>query len=153
FRKGSAMNRLLWIVGSCMLFTTALPAQEKLPNPLVSGLKNPESVAIGPDGRTYISEIGEFGKDSDGRILGSLKGKAVPFTTGQNDPKGMVAGGNSLFVTDKKRVWRIDRKGKPHVFAAEKVFPAPPLFLNDITVDENGILYVSDSGDLAGEGG
>ena len=147
------MNRLLWIVGSCMLFTTALPAQEKLPNPLVSGLKNPESVAIGPDGRTYISEIGEFGKDGDGRIMVIVNGKAVPFATGLDDPKGMVAWGNSLFVTDKKRVWRIDRKGKAHVFAAEKAFPAPPLFLNDITVDENGILYVSDSGDLAGEGG
>ncbi|HMF16220.1 MAG TPA: PQQ-dependent sugar dehydrogenase, partial [Gemmataceae bacterium] len=147
------MNRLLWIVGSCMLFTTALPAQEKLPNPLVSGLKNPESVAIGPDGRIYISEIGEFGKDGDGRIMVIVNGKAVPFATGLDDPKGMVAWGNSLFVTDKKRVWRIDRKGKAHVFAAEKAFPAPPLFLNDITVDENGILYVSDSGDLAGEGG
>ena len=147
------MNRLVWVVGSCMLFTAALPAQEKLPKPLVSGLKNPESVAIGPDGRIYISEIGEFGKDGDGRIMVVVNGKAVPFATGLDDPKGMVAWGNSLFVTDKKRVWRIDRKGKAHVFAAEKAFPTPPLFLNDITVDENGNLYVSDSGDLAGEGG
>jgi glucose/arabinose dehydrogenase len=147
------MIRLLWIVGFCLLFTSALPGQTKAPKPLVTGLKNPESVAVGPDGRIYISEIGEFGKDGDGRIMVIVNGKAVPFATGLDDPKGMVAWANWLFVTDKKRVWRIDRKGKAEVFAAEKAFPTPPLFLNDITVDERGVFYVSDSGNLEGEGG
>jgi len=147
------MKRPLWIIGFLLCLSSSMPAQDKLPKPLVSGLKNPESVAIGPDGRIYVSEIGEFGKDGDGRIMVIVKGKAMPFATGLDDPKGMVAWGNSLFVTDKKCVWRIDRKGKAHVFAAEKAFPTPPLFLNDITVDEQGIFYVSDSGDLTGEGG
>jgi glucose/arabinose dehydrogenase len=147
------MNRLLLLLPFFLLLTATLSGQDNLPKPLVTGLKNPESVAVGPDGRIYVSEIGEFGKDGDGRIMVIVKGKAVPFATGLDDPKGMVAWGNSLFVTDKKRVWRIDRKGKAHVFAAEKAFPVPPLFLNDITVDERGFFYVSDSGDLEGTGG
>src|SRR5207248_2965439 len=54
---------------------------------------------------------------------------------------------------DNKRVLRIDPKGKVFVHAGEKDFPTPPLFLNDITADEHGVLYVSDSGDLKGNGG
>src|SRR5262249_56317908 len=70
-----------------------------------------------------------------------------------DDPKGIVAFRQFLFVTDKKRVWRIDPKGKTTVLAAAEAFPAPPVFLNDIAVDEMGNLYVSDSGDLKGNGG
>lgn len=129
-------------------------ASEPLPKPTVTGLKNPESVAVGANGRVFIGEIGEFGKDGDGRILVLDKaGKAVPFATGLDDPKGMVFWFKWLFVTDNKRVWRIDEKGKKEVFAAKSAFPREPLFLNDIAVDEQGILYVSDSGDLKGNGG
>lgn len=125
----------------------------KLPKPLVSGLKTPESVTIGGDGRIYVTEIGEFGKDGDGRVVVIDKGKIIPFAIGLDDPKGIVAWTNQLFVADNKRVVRIDSKGMVTVLAAEKAFPTPPLFLNDITVDEQGTLYVSDSGDLKGNGG
>jgi glucose/arabinose dehydrogenase len=129
-------------------------AGDRLPKPLLSGLKNPESVAVDSDGRIYISEIGEAGKDGDGRVLVVDKGgKAVPFATGLDDPKGMVFWTKLLFVTDNKRVWRIDEKGRATVFAPKKAFPTEPLFLNDIAVDENGTFYVSDSGDLKGKGG
>lgn len=123
------------------------------PKPLVTGLKNPESVAVGGDGRTYVTEIGEFGKDGDGRVVVIDKGKVVEFVSGLNDPKGIVAWTNLLFVCDNKRVLRIDNKGKMTVFADEKAFPKTPMFLNDICVDEAGTLYVSDSGDLKGNGG
>ncbi len=147
------MSRFL---GLAVLLALAAPtfAQDKLPKPRVTDLKNPESVAIGNDGRIYVTEIGEFGKDGDGRVLVIGKdGKAIPFATGMDDPKGIVASLNILYVADNKRVWRIDNKGKATVFADEKAFPAPPLFLNDITVDEHGIVFVSDSGDLKGNGG
>src|SRR5947209_4436545 len=108
------MKRLLSLVG--LLLVLASPAtagDNKLPKPMVTGLKNPESVCVGGDGRIYISEIGEFGTDGDGRVLVVDKtGKAVPFATGLDDPKGIVAWTNLLFVTDKKRVWKIDPKGK-----------------------------------------
>jgi glucose/arabinose dehydrogenase len=116
-------------------------------------LKMPESVAVGFGGRIFISEIGEFGKDGDGRIMVVDKDRAVPFATGLDDPKGMVAWQKWLYVTDKARVWKIDTKGKATVFADTKAFPSPPVFLNDIAVDEQGTFYVSDSGDLKGGSG
>ena len=96
----------------------ALPAlaQTKLPAPLVTGLKNPESVAVGPDRNIYISVIGEFGKDGDGAIMKVVDGKAVPFATGLDDPKGLTASRKWLFTADKDRIWRIDMKGKAEVF-------------------------------------
>lgn len=149
------MPRLSLLVWFALLgFASAASAGDKLPKPFVSGLKLPESVAVGFDGRVYITEIGAFGKDGDGRVLVVGKdGKAVPFAEGLDDPKGIIPWMKSLFVADNKRVVRIDEKGKVHVFAEEKAFPIPPLFLNDIAVDELGFLYVSDSGDRKGGGG
>ena len=80
-------------------------------------------------------------------------GKAIPFAIGLDDPKGMVSFKQYLFVADKKRVVRIDPKGNVTVLAGPKAFPVPPIFLNDLAVDEYGTLYVSDSGDLKGNGG
>lgn len=114
--------------------------------PLATGLKNPESVVM-VDGRTFVSVIGEFDKDGDGEVVEIKDGKAVPFATGLDDPKGMVAFNKMLFVTDKTRVWRIDGKGKATVHVAADKFPTPPIFLNDIAIDtRNGTMYVSDSG-------
>src|SRR5262249_32147620 len=73
---------------------------------------------------------------------------------GLDDPKGMTFFQNWLFVADKKRVWRIDAKGKKTEFAPAKAFPTEPRFLNDIQADpESGMLFVSDSGDLKGKEG
>ena len=64
----------------------------------------------------------------------------------------MIAFGGGLFVADKTRVVRIDRKGNVSVLADAKAFPVPPVYLSDLAVDEKGTLYVSDSGDLKGYG-
>jgi glucose/arabinose dehydrogenase len=130
-----------------------LPLFAAPPKPLLSGLKNPESVAVGLDGRIYLTVIGEFDVDGDGAVMVVQGGKAVPFAAGLDDPKGIVAFQQNLFVADKKRVLRIDPKGKVSVLAAAAAFPVPPVFLNDVAVDEQGTLYVSDSGDLQGGGG
>ncbi|MBM4069194.1 MAG: hypothetical protein FJ271_09655 [Planctomycetes bacterium] len=140
-------------IASLALCIPVARADEQRPRPLVTGLKNPESVAVGGDRRIYSTEIGEFGKDGDGRVLVLVKDKAVPFVTGLDDPKGMVFWVQWLFVTDNKRIWRIDAKGKAEVFRGERDFPWAPSFLNDIAVDEEGTLYVSDSGDLKGGAG
>jgi glucose/arabinose dehydrogenase/sugar lactone lactonase YvrE len=148
------VKRIAISFGVLVAFATITFAGDKLPKPLVTGLKNPESVVVGNDGRIYITQIGEFGKDGDGRVVVLDKdNKVTPFATGMDDPKGIVSYLNMLFVNDNKRVWRIDNKGKATVFADEKAFPEPPLFLNDICVDEKGVLDVSDSGDLKGNGG
>ncbi len=146
------LSLLAWLL--LLGLVSSASAGDKLPKPFVTGLKLPESVAVGFDGRVYITEIGEFGKDGDGRVLVVGKdGKAVPFAEGLDDPKGIIPWMKSLFVADNKRVLRIDEKGKVHVFAAEATFPIPPRFLNDIAVDEHGFLYVSDSGDRKGGAG
>jgi glucose/arabinose dehydrogenase len=82
-------------------------------------------------------------------------GKAEVYVGGLDDPRGMVAFQQWLFVTDNLKLRRIDTKtGKADVWAAEKDFPAKLMMLNDVTVDHTGTVYVSDSGDREkGSGG
>ncbi|HVJ81071.1 MAG TPA: PQQ-dependent sugar dehydrogenase [Planctomycetia bacterium] len=138
------MNRLL---AAGALFVVGAVAADA-PKTLTTGLVNPESVAINRFGRIFVSEIGEFGKAGDGRILAiDAAGKATPFTTGLDDPKGLAFASDVLFVTDVDKVIRIDEKGGAKVFAAKEAFPRKPVFLNDVVVDPKGVVYVSDSGD------
>ncbi|MCX7627796.1 MAG: SMP-30/gluconolactonase/LRE family protein [Methylophilaceae bacterium] len=120
---------------------------------VVTGLKNPESVLVTAGGRIYVSEIGEFGKDGDGRISLIEGGRAKPFATGMDDPKGLAMIGDALYVADKTRILKVERNGKWRVFVPADAFPAKPQFLNDLAADKSGNLYVSDSGDLNGKGG
>jgi glucose/arabinose dehydrogenase/sugar lactone lactonase YvrE len=120
---------------------------------LAEGLNGPESVAVGADGRVYVAVRGEAGKDAGGVVLALERGKAVPFADGLGAPRGLAAHTGWLFVADGQRLWRIDRKGKPAVFADAGAFPAPPRALQGVTVDpESGTVYVSDAGDGKGQG-
>jgi glucose/arabinose dehydrogenase len=125
------------------------------PTVIVSGLTNPESVAVGQDGRVYVSCIGERDKPGDGAVMVVKDGKAETYVGNLDDPRGLVAFQQWLFVADNTRVRRIDTKtGKADVWADEKDFPAKPTMLNDVTVDHQGTVYVSDSGDREkGSGG
>ncbi len=119
----------------------------------ITGLKTPESVVQAKDGRIFISEIGEFGKDGDGQItMIDKSGKRSVFAIGLNDPKGLAVIGINLYVADKDKVLKISPDGSSSVFAAASAFPAKPQFLNDLEADPQGNLYVSDSGDIMGSG-
>ncbi len=146
------MKRL--VVGLAAICLAA-PAFADAPwKPFITGLMNPESVAVSADGRVFVTVIGEFDKDGDGGVVEIKNGKAVPFVDGFDDPKGMVAYQQTLYVADKTRVRRINIKtGKADIYADAKAFPIPPVFLNDLAIDEHGHLYVSDSGDLKGGAG
>lgn len=120
----------------------------------ITGLKTPESVVQAKDGRIFISEISEFGKDGDGQIsVIGLDGKVSVFATGLDDPKGLAIIGDNLYVADKTKVLKITPDGQSSVFVAADQFTYAPIFLNDLEADPQGNLYVSDSGDIMGKGG
>lgn len=147
------MTRPLFL--AALLLGPATPALAQQPKTLVEGLKNPKSVVVLPDGKTFVTEIGEFGKDGDGKVTLVANGKATTFVDGLDDPKGVAFFAKWLFVADNTRVLRIDVASKKlDIFAPANAFPVPPHFLNDVVVDpESGMVYVSDSGDRKGAGG
>jgi len=83
------------------------------------------------DGKGGVGKLSLDGKHYDGKWIGGL-----------NAPKGLGRFGNRLYVADVSEVVVIDiTRG-----AIEKKMAIPEASgLNDITVDENGVVYVSDS--------
>ncbi|QBQ53454.1 PQQ-dependent sugar dehydrogenase [Nitrosococcus wardiae] len=120
----------------------------------ITHLVNPESALTGPDERVYVSQIGEFDVDGDGviMVIGS-DGEPQVFAKGLNDPKGLAVWDNQIYVTDRTRIVRIGPDGVSKEFVTASAFPRPPRFLNDLEFGSDGTLYVSDSGDLKGQGG
>jgi hypothetical protein len=108
----------------------------------------PESVLPDPANHIlYISLIdgGPWdvdGKGGVGRLSPDGKQYNGTWITGLNAPKGMGRYGNRLYVADISNVVVIDiAKG-----TIIKKIPVPgEIGLNDITVDDNGVVYVSDS--------
>ena len=146
------MNNIrVFLVLFSVIISVSLKAHESLN--AISGFVSPESVVQDAKGNIYVSEIGEFNKDGDGKITRiSIDGKLSTFASGMDDPKGLTFIGKSLYVTDKNRVLKVELNGKWAVFGSTMAFPQTPVFLNDITSDEAGNLYVSDSGNLKSGG-
>ena len=144
-------NLRVFLILLLTLFTVPSKAHDSLN--VISGFTSPESVVQDAKGDIYVSEIGEFNKDGDGKITRiSIDGKLSTFASGMDDPKGLTFIGKSLYVTDKNRVLKVESNGKWMVFGSTMAFPQTPIFLNDITSDEAGNLYVSDSGNLSAGG-
>lgn len=88
---------------------------------------NPNAV----DGKGGVAKIG-----LDGKIVN------LDFTTGLNAPKGLGRFGNELYAADLSEVVVIDiNTGK----VKNKIAIDSAKALNDITVNDKGIVYVSDS--------
>lgn len=121
----------------------------------VNGLTTPDSVLVLADGRIVVSEIGGIGKDGDGRlsVIDPQRGARPWATGGLDDPKGLAERQGFVYVTDKTRVLRVDRRGRVSVFADAAAFPRPPVHLTDLAFDAAGQLYVADAGDLQHGGG
>ncbi len=111
-------------------------------------LKTPESVLFDAKAQLlYVSNIdgtpdGKDGKGSIGKV--ALNGKiiATDWVKGLNAPKGMGIYKNKLYVADLTEVVVID------IDKAAIVQHIPiegSVFLNDITIDKNGTVYVSDT--------
>lgn len=121
----------------------------------VNGLLTPESAVQAADGKIYVSEINGFGQDGDGQIRVIDHGKTSVLVQGLDDPKGLIIIGYDLYIADKTRVLRValnQPTASAEVFLAATDFPKVPQFLNDLSADANGNLYISDSGDILGTG-
>lgn len=111
-------------------------------------LKTPESVLYDvKDKILYVSNIDggpaeKDGKGSIGKV--GLDGKIImtDWVTGLNAPKGMGRYKNKLYVADLTEVVVIDI---PTAKIIERIPVEGSVFLNDITIDKNGAVYVSDS--------
>jgi hypothetical protein len=111
-------------------------------------LKVPESVLYDEPGKIlYISNIDGKPAEKDGKgSIGKmgLDGKIiqVDWVSGLNAPKGMAKSGNMLYVADLDAVAVIDIKKGAIV---KRIAVEGAVFLNDITIDAKGIVYVSDT--------
>jgi gluconolactonase len=146
------MSTTMLLLGLAAVLTGA-PLMGQQPQ-IITGLKQPESVAIGPGGKVYISETGEYEKANDGYISILEGGKLRKFATGLDDPHGIKWYKDHLFVSDNMgMVWRIDAQGTPERFVDATDFPIKTTNFNDLEIDSEGNLYISDSGDWEGGGG
>ena len=144
--------RKLWtlIAIVCAAEAEAGPA---LGEPLweAKGLRTPESVLVHElDGRKVllVSEIEGEASSADGAggiaLLGA-DGRIIDrdYIRGLNAPKGMAVHGNTLYVSDIDALVEIDL-GTRRIRARHAVPGAK--FLNDVAADDQGHVYVSDSG-------
>ena len=141
------------MVAALVALASAMPLVAQEPQ-IITGLKQPESIAIGPAGKVYVSETGEYEKANDGYISVLEGGKLRQFATGLDDPHGIKWFKDHLFVADNMGfVWRIDTRGTVERFVDATDFPRKITNFNDLEIDTQGNLYISDSGDWEGGGG
>lgn len=142
------MKKVIFLMGFWIPFT--LSAQSlKLVWETPHVLKTPESVFYNAHtNQIYVSSIN--GKltahDGNGFItLLNTEGKILKlkWVQGLNGPKGMTMKGHYLYVSDINRLAKIDVRTHKiiHFFPAKDA-----VFLNDVQVGTDGIIYVTDSG-------
>jgi gluconolactonase len=145
----------LLMVGAGALPLQAQDRPTTLDRPLrvIDGIPAPESVVIGPDRAWYVSSFGEFDVKGDGAVyrVDPEKGSREKYATGLDDPCGLLFLGDTLWVADRRGVYRI-RDGRPQLVYPAKEFPRPLHFLNDLAGGPRGTMYVSDTGDSTAAG-
>lgn len=102
-------------------------------------------------GKLYVTLMGtkRAKGDGDGKVVVVDGDKVSDFTTGLDDPKGIVFVGGKLITTDFDKVWAIDASGAKQLLAGPDAFPQAPMFLNDVAVEPGGrTVLVTDMGDL-----
>ena len=145
-----SLTKIFFLCG-ITLFTSALYAQN---SQLVkiwetdSVLKVPESVLFNSKSKMlFVSNID--GKPQEKDLKGSiarisLDGKKIEqnWAINLSAPKGMAIYNQTLYVADVDEVVGIDIKtGK----VSKRIPVKGAVFLNDITIDKSGVIYVSDS--------
>lgn len=113
-----------------------------------TALQVPESVLFDPQDKVlWVSCIDGVPTEADGKgAIVQLRhdGRIIDreWITGLNAPKGLARSGKYLYVADLTEVVVIDIPGRK----IEKKIPVEGAkFLNDVTIDPSGTVYVSDS--------
>ena len=131
------------------------PASLGRPLRVIDSIPTPESVAVGPDGKWYVSSFGKFDVKGDGAVyrIDPGKGTRERYATGLDDPCGLLFLDGTLWAADREGVYRVSG-GKAELVYAAKDFPRKLHFLNDLAAGPRGTMYVSDTGDstTAGRG-
>lgn len=136
-----------FILGTLIILGSSIQAQETSAELIkkVEGFSHPESIIYDRENDVfYVSNIGDTTPgdgfisklDSEGEIL------ELKFIEGLNDPKGLLLLDNKLYVTDVTDFVEMDIETGT-ITATIKVEGAGGL--NDITVDKEGDIFISDS--------
>lgn len=115
----------------------------------VGDLAAPESVALSADGAfLYVTNVNGEGEAKDGNGFISrvgVDGRILQreFATGLDGPKGIMLGGDALYVADIDQLVVLDAA----TGAVRRRVPAPGAqFLNDLTFAPDGNVLIADSG-------
>lgn len=146
------MKKTLFQLGLMFTIFSSQAQTQQLTKILESneGLPVPESVLYdGVKSLLYVSLIDGSGTEKDGKggiSLLNLDGtmRNAKWATGLNAPKGLSLYKGLLYVADINSVVVIDVITGNTV---DEIDIAGSRFLNDVTVDNNGIVYVSDTRD------
>lgn len=122
----------------------------------VTGFAGPEAVRYDPDQDVYfVSNFNGQGgaRDANGfisRVTPEGEIEELEFMTGTEDapmhaPRGMYIVDGTLWVADADGVHGFDKSTGDHVAFVDFTEHTPG-FLNDVAADENGNLYVTDTG-------
>jgi hypothetical protein len=114
-------------------------------------LKMPESAVFDPESKfVFVSNVnltsGPSRLDGDG-FISKLKNNGeiekVQWITGLNDPQGLTAKNGKLYVTDIHDIVEIDIN---QAKITNRITVTGSTYLNDLAIDEQGIIYTSDYG-------
>ena len=135
--------------GCSRLFTSKPPVTLTQAWASENSLKTPESVVFDPQRNVlYVTNLNQKGngrKDGDGFVSILTPQGAIQqlfWTTGLNDPKGIALHNNVLYVADMDEIVAIATQSGA-VLGKYKAENAQDL--NDVTIDQSGNVYVSDS--------
>lgn len=128
--------------------TAEVPQVPQIVFTITEGVSHPESALFSPEhDAIFVSNVAS-GNPVETKELGNISkygrdGKliAAPWVKGLKAPKGMAIIGNELYVTDVNRVVKIDIK-KARII--QKINVPGAKFLNDVTADKAGNIYISD---------
>ncbi len=140
-RKAIPIN-LIFLLLSCALTYGQGP---QITFPVEVGV-NPESITKGFNDNYYVTLMN--GKEEgDGELVEISEEGVKVFSTGFDEPKGIVYLEGHLYFSDINRIWKVDENGKATIFISKDQFPVEALYLNDVSLDaEKKGIYVADMG-------